>query len=268
MLGQDLTPASSIGLLESRDKITKGMLWAGLRKALNNPPEELLASLATLGEAYDWYCVRQEDAPAQGAFDALALALDGMRTAQVRLRPIAEPDLPSLYASALDPQWSHRWRYRGSTPSFADFASGLFAGVLSQYLIERTLDGRVVGLTSCYNARVDQGWAYLGFTRVASSPSRQSSEMLEGGFLFISFLFRTWPFRKLYAEISGWNWEQFETGAGGFFTLEGVLKDHEFFDGRFWDYRVVSITREAWDAVSPSLASLYLPSMPRNETPD
>jgi hypothetical protein len=84
------------------------------------------------------------------------------------------------------------------------------------------------------------------------------SEMLEGGYLFLSFVFRNWNLRKLYAEVPGFTWEQFKTGHGAFFHVEGVLRDHEFFDGRLWDHRIVALYRDEWeqDAV-PLLARLY-----------
>jgi RimJ/RimL family protein N-acetyltransferase len=186
-----------------------------------------------------------------------------MRTATIRLRPIMEADYPQMYASALDPRWSFRWRYRGATPSMQEFVAQVSQGILSQFMVERLSDRRAIGLVSCYNARTDLGWAYLAFTRVSTPTAAGGAEMMEGGFLFITFLFRNWSFRKLYAEVPGWNWDQFASGAGAFFTVEGVLTDHEYFDGRFWDQRIVALDRGRWesDAV-PLLADLYRPATP------
>lgn len=163
-----------------------------------------------------------------------------------------------MYASALDPRRSFRWRYRGATPSMHEFVAQQSQGTLAQFMVERLNDRRAIGLVTCYNARTDLGWAHVAFTRVTSPTSTGGSEMMEGGFLFISLLFRNWNFRKLYAEVPGWNWSQFASGAGEFFTVEGVLTEHEYFDGRFWDQRIVALHRDTWEQKAmPLLSGLY-----------
>lgn len=252
-----IKPELEIEEVAGRDRIVRGLLVAVLRRRLADAPADLLASVRTFGEAFEW-CkasaateVVPKDAKAQQA-------LKEMRTATARLRPIRTDDLPELYASALDPRWSFRWRFRGATPSFQDFSSALWAGTLSQFIVERRLDDRAVGVVSCYNARPDAGVAYVGFTRIVPSSSSPSSEMLEGGYLFLSFLFRNWSFRKLYAEVPGFTWDQFAAGQNSFFHVEGTLLNHDYFDGRFWDHRIVAIYREEWESLAvPQLAEFY-----------
>jgi RimJ/RimL family protein N-acetyltransferase len=243
-------------LLSNDDRIVKAQVSNAVRQLLHNPPDGLVTPDATLGDLCEWATVREasvseETQPERIDFRAL-------RTATVRLRPIEDRDVPSLYAAAVDPRWGHRWRYRGSTPSRTDFVAKLYQSVLCQYIVERLTDGEGVGFVSCYNARVDAGWAYIAFMRIA--PSRQSlaSEMMEGGLLFVHYLFQHWPFRKLYAEVPGWNWDQFAAGSGAFFEVEGVLGAHDYYAGRYWDQRIVALYRDKWEqVVSPQLQALF-----------
>lgn len=251
-----LTADSRLDTLLAGDRIEKGMLSAALRHLLGNPPDELLQSIETVGEAFEWSLTRQSEEQHR-ELTSITEALRRMQTSRIRLRPIIDSDLPLLYGAAVDPRWSFRYRYHGSTPSPPVFATELFAGVLTQFGVERLTDRRLVGTVSCYNARLDQGWAYIAFTRVSAPLDHADSDMLEGGFLFIAFLFRTWPLRKLYAEVSGWNWEQFARGAGTVFENEGMFREHEFFEGRFWDQHIVSIARERWDSLVPLFETLY-----------
>jgi RimJ/RimL family protein N-acetyltransferase len=133
---------------------------------------------------------------------------------------------------------------------------------LSQFIIESIASQTPVGLVACYNARTDLGWVYFAYTRVSAASKPVGSEMLEGGLLFISFLFRNWNFRKLYAEVPGWNWGQFTKGAGEFFTQEGVLLEHEFFDGRYWDQHILPFHRRAWETKTALLVDILCPPEP------
>jgi RimJ/RimL family protein N-acetyltransferase len=71
--------------------------------------------------------------------------------------------------------------------------------------------------------------------------------MIEGLVLFLGLCFRNWNLRKLYAEIPGFNWAQFESVTDYFLRVEGLLPDHEYFDGRFWDHRIVAVYREDFE---------------------
>src|SRR5262245_37652945 len=214
-LPADLRPQTRVAELLAGDRIVKGLVAAALQRLLHDPPDGIVVPDATLGELVEWAEVRRSSldlppavapaaappAPDLPPGHSVADDLRVMRTAHVRLRPLVNDDYPELYASALDPRWSYRWRYRGATPSTQEFIATLHQGILSQFIIERLSDRRAVGLVNCYNARTDLGWAYLAFTRVSSPRSVGGSEMLEGGYLFTSFVFRQWNFRKLYAEI-------------------------------------------------------------------
>lgn len=231
-----LDPAMTLAALVEGDKIRQGLLAAAIRKLLSDPPDHLVTPDRTLADLHSWSVARRSD----DGETALAVretgSLGGMRTATTRLRPIVDSDIRVMYQSAVDPRWSHKWRYRGATPSIKDF---------------------VAQLVSRYNARTDLGWSYIAFTRVTPRRPSDVAEMLEGGLLFIAFLFRNWGFRKLYAEIPGWNWSQFSQAAGQFFTVEGALKEHEFFGGQHWDQYIAALHRERWLQVLPGLAELY-----------
>jgi RimJ/RimL family protein N-acetyltransferase len=140
-----------------------------------------------------------------------------------------------------------------------EFTNALWAGTLCQFIVESIDRQHPVGVVSCYNARHDAGTAYVAFSRVNSRSNHYSSHMLEGGYQFLEFVFSRWAFRKLYAEIPGYNWSQFASGAANFFEVEGTLTDHDFFDGQYWDLRIVSIRREQWESHRKGVFSTLYP---------
>jgi RimJ/RimL family protein N-acetyltransferase len=226
---------------------------------LGLPPEQLLASITTLREAQDWYLVRTGSASPE-VEHPLATVLETMQTRSQRLRAVGAADLPLLYDSAMDPRWNWRYRYRGYTQSFQEFVNGIWSGSACQYIVERRADSMAVGHLSLYGMRPEAGIASFAVTRIATSAA-PSTDMFEGLLLFLGLCFRNWPLRKIYAEVPGFNWSQFEIAEHYLLDVEGVLKSHDYYAGRYWDQRIVAIYRERYEeqmAPAGTLSRLFL----------
>jgi len=220
-----------------RDKVSRAAIASGLRRVLGDPPPELVNSVSTFGDAYDWYRKRVESGVAQPL------------EPRVRLRPIRDSDVPALYEASTRPETGYRWRYRGATPGFAQFARELFDGVLVQFAVE-TVEGELCGLVTCYGAQADCRYAYIGFLR--SMQRAGKGEVLEGMLQFIQFLFDGWDFRKLYAEVPEYNAVGMFAEDSRAVRVEGRLVEHVFHDRRWWDMLIVALWREDWAAEAPS----------------
>jgi RimJ/RimL family protein N-acetyltransferase len=70
---------------------------------------------------------------------------------------------------------------------------------------------------------------------------------MEASTLFTSYLFATFPFRKVYLETLEFNYSSFRSGEGTIFVVEGCLKNYEFYQGRYWHKYVLSVARESWN---------------------
>lgn len=172
-----------------------------------------------------------------------AVVLEGT---YARLRPVNQADYGYLYDLSLMPENSARWRYRGTSPSPEQFVSDLWNGTLSQFLIELREPRTPVGLTVAYNADLANGTLYLG---VLIDPAfHKKSWPLEGVLLFVDYLFRNWPLRKVYAEAPEFSALAFASGSQHLFVEEGRLREHQFFQGRYWDYVYFAVTRECWES--------------------
>jgi hypothetical protein len=70
--------------------------------------------------------------------------------------------------------------------------------------------------------------------------------------LFVDYLFQGWPYRKLYIECPEYNQDQIQS----FLSLchmEGLLREHLFLDGRYWDLGTWSIWRDSWPQLRTAL---------------
>jgi hypothetical protein len=83
--------------------------------------------------------------------------------------------------------------------------------------------------------------------------------MMFGLALFLRYVFTCWNFRKLYMEVAEYNYEQFSSGAGRFFEVEGRLREHFYYGGRYWDKLILTLSRETFRDRGAAVLSLEDP---------
>lgn len=173
------------------------------------------------------------------------------RTPSATLRPIVPADIEALYLASLDPITTHRWRFRGTTPSFSDFTAAMYASdVLSQYMVINAEDGAPVGLAVAYAPSHIARHAKVALQRVNVAQEHQGSTqglMIEGFMAFVQFLFDHFDLRRVYLEVPEYNMSLFDIGAGSIFDVEGRLRDHLYWGDRLWDMYILTLDRERWD---------------------
>jgi RimJ/RimL family protein N-acetyltransferase len=158
-----------------------------------------------------------------------------------RIRPVEPRDVDALYEIALNPEVSYRWRYRGFHPTREKFEADLKAFIFCAMTVTSVKTDEVVGLLISYYQDPRNMHAYFGSLFDPKYLKRGVS--IEAVLLFCNYLFSTWPFRKLYMEISEFNIELIGSGKGRNFEIEGRLKDHEFYKGRYWDKLTLAVYR-------------------------
>jgi RimJ/RimL family protein N-acetyltransferase/aryl carrier-like protein len=168
----------------------------------------------------------------------------------LRLDPVTPDDIRFLYALAVAPETSFRWRYRGAPPPLEQFTEGMWQQVLVQYVARRTEDNQPVGQVVAYGADPTARFAYVGAVFVP--PHTGAGLAAHAVALFVRYLFHTFPFRKVYLEIPGYNWPQVSSGEGTLFTVEGVLRDHYQYAGRLWHQYLCAIYRDPAGPAGPA----------------
>lgn len=160
----------------------------------------------------------------------------------IRLRPVTEEDYGYLFDLATDHELAYRWRYRGVVPSPEAFVQSIWHGVFSQFIVTLREDGSAIGHVLGQEADAKNGHAAIA---IICDPAFAGTGMgIEALLLLSNYLFATWPFRKLYMEVSEFNLEQFKSAVDEFLHVEGQLKEHQYFDGRYWDTLYLALYRE------------------------
>jgi RimJ/RimL family protein N-acetyltransferase len=193
------------------------------------------------------------EAPAPRGADAVPV-LEGRH---VRLRPVDAGDYPFLVALQTAPENLIRWRYRGTTPSPEQILQSLWQGVLAQFLVVRADTDKPVGLVVGYNPEFRHGYIYLAM--IVTPHCERTGWAFEADALFITYLFETFAFEKIYLEVIEFNYRKLASGAGTLFHVEGCLMNHEYHLGRRWHLYTLAIYRHEWphilERVAPQLAA-------------
>jgi hypothetical protein len=161
-----------------------------------------------------------------------------------------QPVVPELYGLLYEwfvgqHQLGMRWRFRGATPTPEDFSRTLPVGVYAHYVGVRVKTDEIVSYVVAYRANDRDGYCYVAAAVPDALRLRTGAGMLSLG-LLIDFLFASTPYRKVYAEASEHNMPQYASAVGKIFSVEGTLKAHEWFDGRYQDMSILSLTRQHW----------------------
>lgn len=172
------------------------------------------------------------------------LLLPGLDGRHVFLRAVGPEDYGYLQLMETSSEMAARWKYRGATPSPEQWAQGLWNGTLAQFLIISRADETPVGIVSAFQPSFQDGHAHVAAAKF--DLRRRSPLMMLGFAMFVEYVFACWDLHKLYLELPEYNYEQFASGEGRYFEIEGRRRDHFFLARRRWDQILLAIFRDEW----------------------
>lgn len=162
-----------------------------------------------------------------------------------RLRPLLPYDYDALYVWATMPPTSTTWRFRGQQPSPESFATLLWTGALTQFaVVARDEPDAICGLVQAFNHDPGNRFAYLSVV-VGPAHQQRTTAAGEAIVLLLGHLFDAFDLRKVYIETT-------ETATAGVLrmakswpcvSIEGVLTQNQFHDGRFVDTLILAVDR-------------------------
>jgi len=172
------------------------------------------------------------------------------------LVPLQPKYYSAIFSLSLRDENNFRWRYRGTVPSPASFEQSLFAGVMTQFVVvPKDNPERLAGLVVAYNASPQDSYCYLA----AVMDPKEGAGSTESVALFVRYLFRHWPLRKLYLESAEYNARQYASAATtGLLVEEGRLKNHSYFNDRYWDHIIFALYRDAAATYESRFSSIFL----------
>lgn len=180
---------------------------------------------------------------------------DRWRTRRVHLKRFEDADVAFYLELCSSLEVGRQFRFGGAAVPPPAAMSAVWEGTLIHFVGIGNRSRRRLGVVSVTSADMRNGTAYLS---VVSDPAVVGTGlMLETTGLAIEYVFETWPFRKLYAEVPEFNLRTFGSSTRRYFREEGRLTDHVFLDGRYWDVHVLATDRATWQREgAPRIARL------------
>jgi hypothetical protein len=178
-------------------------------------------------EPGDVTLTEQPDIPMQGRY--------------TRLVPLSREFTEELFQLAAANRIPWQW-HAPETPEA--FQESLWRGVLVQYAVQDVRTGRSVAFVRADSANLFFGFAYI--TMMIHPDCRMKAWPLEGALLFGNYLFTKFNLEHLYAETTESYLQQFASGIGTQFEVEGRLRNRVVVNGRRKDLYILTFTRERW----------------------
>lgn len=186
------------------------------------------------------------------------LDADRWRTRRVHLKRFEESDVAAYVELCSSLDVGRRFRFGGAAIPPPATLAAVWDGTLVHLVAVGNRSRQRLGVASVTSADMRNGTAY--FSVVADPAVVGTGMMIEAAGLAIEYVFQTWPFRKLYAEVPEYNLRTFGSVTERFFRREGRLADHVFLDGRYWDVHVLATDRATWQTEgSPRITRLRAP---------
>ena len=173
---------------------------------------------------------------------------------RVRLESVSAAHVPFLHALASNPLNGFRWQHGGNVPPLEVFEANLWHGVLAQHVVVHQSDDRLVGHCLLYNPEINHG--HVSFGAIVTPDMEGSGIGAEASFLCWRLAFKLWNLRKIYLDLPEFNVESIAGGVGAFLHEEARLRDHLYYDGRWWDRVTLTVYRADVEALEHRFGSL------------
>lgn len=106
-------------------------------------------------------------------------------------------------------------------------------------LIKDISNDKICGYIAGYNYNKIDGYIYI--TTIMDTQERMNKEAIN---IFINYIFKCFPIRKIYCEICDNNKDKLKSFGDIGFQQEAVLEEDTFFDGNYYNKHILSLYRE------------------------
>jgi RimJ/RimL family protein N-acetyltransferase len=166
----------------------------------------------------------------------------------VTLRPISREDYPTLFRWRSSFETVHYLNFRRRIATFEEFVRDLemmlaAGGMLM--LVRGKQSGAPIGYALAHTVNAWDGWMSWGVH--VDERHRLRGPGGEASLLWVDFLFRTFPIRKLTTEVYEFAERILQMAEGMGFEKVGFIPDHFWWQDRNWGVYHLSLTRERWN---------------------
>lgn len=141
-----------------------------------------------------------------------------------------------------------------SFQKYVEYIQKRLRDYFDSYFVIRNKKG-VVGYIYTYNLNLNNGYAYASINSNEQVDSRCA--IAEGGIMFLDYLFRHFPLRKIYADVYEFNVKSIRLLKTAGFKCEAHLAEHRYFDGRYYALETYALYREVFYLQNQRILNQY-----------
>lgn len=166
----------------------------------------------------------------------------------VTLRPISREDYPTLFRWRSSFETVHYLNFRRRVATFEEFVrdmEGMLASGGMLLLVRGKQSGEPIGYALAHTVNAWDGWMSGGVHM--DERHRLRGPGGEASLLWVDFLFRAYPIRKLTTEIYEFADKVLQMAHAMGFEQAGFMPDHFWWQDRSWGVHHMALTRERWN---------------------
>jgi len=163
----------------------------------------------------------------------------------IKLRPLEEKDLPTLYVWRNEPEFLSLFSPRRTIVNYEKFMlehkRDMERERHLQFIVETTGRDKILGTIYSYNLNLVDGHLFIG-----GYMPRDTRGLGYGAIscaLFIAYLFEFFPLNKIYFEALDYNKFSLPMLRNFGFVEEGRFKEHRFYNGHRYDLIRLAVYR-------------------------
>lgn len=185
-----------------------------------------------------------------GAHTTTPHPLDSVATLTGRLvtmRPVSRDDYPTLFRWRSSFDVPHYMNFRRRVASYEEFVREieLLLPNAILLLIRKKSNLEPIGYALAHTIDPWDGWAAGGVH--VDEQYRLRGPGGEAGLLFVDFLFRMFPIRKLLTEIYDFADRVLKMANAMGFEEVGYVPEHFWYDDRLWGVHQMVLARDVWN---------------------
>lgn len=170
-------------------------------------------------------------------------------TDSIEMRDISESDAQCVYGMYQNKSQLHLWSPNTEFDGFEKFKEMLNRRLAHRWdhgsvFIDKKTE-KVIGFAYCYNANEFNNNACVCL--YVDRPYIGQTYALQASYMYLNNLFIAFKYRKLYAEVYSYNSRCVRLLRRIGFSEEGCLREHQSWDGKYWDQLIFSITSEMFE---------------------
>lgn len=180
-----------------------------------------------------------------------------LKTRRISLRPMLNDDIDVFFQWMSEKNNHYMWwtdrqlfSYQHFVEDFHHRNRSFFGQFFTVESLEpdSELESSIIGLTYTYKVNYIDRFAYICIYLIPEETKQGLG--YDVGYTFINYLFSTFGFRKIYSEIFQFNEPSIKISKRSGFVKEGTLREHHWFQDRYWDLLTFSLTRENFNQLA------------------